>query len=144
MNAPRESNWMDSLSPSGRPAPEPPAAFLAAVRGRRVRRRVLQASTAASALVVVVLGVVLMPRPTSIPSKPIAAQPVEPAPAPRVVAAAPVDESPVFSLTTFYTSGTPLDADQVPAARIADGRPERAIRGGDRWDPDQVASWLTN
>lgn len=148
MNTPHSGDWLDDLSPSGRPAPAPPAMFLAAVRARRVRRRVAHLTSVLVVALVCVVGASYLPRAVQPSSRRIAAEPsprTAPVP-PRNPEAGvlPGSGAPVLSLASFYTSGTPLDPDRLAGTGGPDNRAEKPIRGGDRWDPDQVESWVLN
>ena len=72
MNVPNSDKWVDGLTPSGRPVPEPPPAFIAAVRHRRIRRRMGQAACATSVVLAAGLIALLVPRHAPTPVSPIA------------------------------------------------------------------------
>lgn len=133
--------WTEDFTPSGRAAPEPPAMFLAAVRARRVKRRVSQSLAAVGALgVVVAVTVWWLPARSGqgqmanreIPAPVVAHQEPEPMPATR----GPVG----LTLASIYGSGAADERDPVLAERGS----EPVLRGGDQWDLDRVKAWVLN
>ncbi len=133
--------WTEDFTPSGRAASEPPAMFLAAVRARRVKRRVSQSLAGVVALGFVVAATVWSLPVRSgqgrmanreIPVPVVAHHEPEPTPATR----GPVG----LTLASIYRSGAADERDPALAERGS----EPVLRGGDQWDMDRVKAWVLN
>ncbi len=136
--------WTEDLSASGRPAPVPPAAFLAAVRSRRIKRRMGQ-SMVAGAVLAIALAVSMWPS-TPRTQAPVIATGNSPVVRPHITAdpadrpVPPAAHPGTLTLVTVYTTGSADDRDSGSVER--DSTP--VLRGGDRWDLDRVRAWVLN
>lgn len=146
MNSEKLPQWTEDLSASGRPAPAPPAAFLFAVRVRRVKRRIGQ-SMAVAAVLMVALAAAMWPSNPAAPTDRLAAggtgavAPRMNADPPEVMVPTPVStQSGASTLVAFYANGTAEGGESESVDR--DSAP--VLRGGDRWDMDRVRAWVLN
>ena len=146
MNSQELPQWTEDLSASGRPASAPPAAFLAAVRARRIKRRVGQ-SMVVGAVLMIALAVSMWPSTPQTPAReiatgepPVAVPHINSEPPDRSLPAPSARHPGAVTLVTFYVTGAAEDRDSGSVER--DSAP--VLRGGDRWDLDRVRAWVLN